>query len=87
MIGQSLTRELSKVIPLSRLGAGQRARIDGVKGPIEWVHRLRELGFRDGAEVRMVRQGSPCMIRLGLQTLAIRADETTSVLVRPAGLP
>lgn len=70
------------VMPLSLLRNGQRAMIEGVIGPADLVQRLREMGLRDGQCVRMVRQGSPCMIRLGSQTLCFRTDESTRVLVR-----
>jgi ferrous iron transport protein A len=76
-----MTESQTHVLPLSLLRAGQRGTINGVLGPSDWVQRLREMGLRDGAEVRMVRQGSPCMIRLGSQTLCFRADESTRVLV------
>ncbi len=76
-----MTESLTHVLPLSLLRTGQRGRINGVLGPSDWVQRLREMGLRDGAEVRMVRQGSPCMIRLGSQTLCFRTDESTRVLV------
>jgi Fe2+ transport system protein FeoA len=71
------------LVPLGGLRRGQRARIDAVQGPPEWVKRLREMGLRDGVEVRMLRQGPTCMIRLGYQTLCVRCNESTRVLVRP----
>jgi ferrous iron transport protein A len=70
------------LLPLTLLRAGQSGRIGSVVGPEDWVHRLRELGLRDEAEVRMVRPGSPCVIKLGGQTLCFRGDESTRVLVR-----
>ena len=52
------------LVPLASLKAGQMGRIGEVLGGGDVVHRLRELGLRDGAEVQMVRPGSPCIIRL-----------------------
>src|SRR4051812_25122220 len=62
-----------QVIPLSLLSAGQTARVDAVLGGGDLLQRLRELGLRDGAEVRMVRSGSPCIIRLDGQKFCLRA--------------
>ena len=36
-----------------------------VAGRPEQVRRLEELGLRDGAELEMVRGGSPCIVRVG----------------------
>jgi len=70
-----------ELVPLSMLGAGQSGRIGGLFGPAEQVHRLRELGLRDGAVVQMVRPGRTCIIRLDGQKLGFRGDEATGVLV------
>lgn len=74
---------LFDLIPLAFLRAGQTAWIGEVLGAGDLVHRLRELGLRDGAKVQMVRPGSPCIIRLDGHKLCFRPDEATSVLVRP----
>ena len=71
------------MVPLLFLRAGQTAEVGAVLGGGDLVHRLRELGLRDGAEVQMVRPGTPCLIRLGGQKLGIRADEVAGILVRP----
>ena len=71
------------MIPLRMLAAGQQADIRQLMGRPEAVHRLEEMGLRTGAEVEMVQPGSPCIIRLGSQTLCFRADELTSILVAP----
>ena len=73
-----------QVIPLSLLRAGQAARVDVVLGGGDVVHRLRELGLRDGAEVRMLRPGCPCIIRLAGQKFCVRTDDLSCVLVRTA---
>jgi len=71
------------LIPMTLLTAGQMGRIAAMVGGADQIHRLRELGLRDGAEVEMVRPGSPCIIRLGGQKLGLRSDEMARVLVRP----
>jgi Fe2+ transport system protein FeoA len=71
------------LLPLNCLRAGQFALVAQLLGTSEHVHRLQELGLRDGVEVAMVQPGVPCIIRLAGQKLCFRADELTSVLVRP----
>ncbi len=71
-----------ELIPLNLLQAGQSAHVDQVLGQPDQVHRLQELGLRDGASIEMVQSGSPCIIRLAGQKLCFRADEMLHVLVR-----
>ncbi len=71
------------LLPLNCLRAGQFALVTQLLGTSEHVHRLQELGLRDGVEVSMVQPGVPCIIRLAGQKLCFRADDLTSVLVRP----
>ncbi len=71
------------MIPLSVLAIGAKAEVSVVLGPPEQVHRLEEMGLRDGTNVEMLQPGSPCIIRLGGQKLCFRADDLVSVLVRP----
>ena len=75
------TKAAHDLIPLRLLRAGERGRVGAVLGAGELAHRLREMGLRQGAEVQMVRPGSPCIIRLSGHKLCFRADDATSVLV------
>lgn len=72
----------SQLIPIHLLAAGQQAIIGAVLGTAEQVHRLTELGLRDGAAVEMVRPGSPCIIRLAGQQFCFRGDDLLRVLVQ-----
>ena len=72
----------AELIPLTLLRPGQRARVDQVIGGGMLMHRLREMGLRGGAEVEMVRPGSPCIIRLAGHKLGVRSDELAGVLVK-----
>ena len=47
------------------------------------VHRLEELGLREGRVLQMLQPGSPCIIRLAGIKLCFRSDDLTSVLVKP----
>jgi ferrous iron transport protein A len=74
---------IAPVMILGLLSAGQTAVVDSVVGFSDEVHRLREIGLRDGATVQMIRPGNPCLVRLGGQKLGLRSDALASVLVRP----
>lgn len=78
-----MTEMAYDLIPLGQLSPGRKAVVAAVLGGVEQVHRLHELGLRDGAAVEMVRGGSPCILRLGSQKLCFRPDEMVSVLVKP----
>ena len=75
-----LTAEL---IPLNLLDDGATAQVAEIMGGPEQVHRIKELGLKHGAELQMLRSGSPCIIRMAGQTLCFRGSELLSVLVRP----
>jgi ferrous iron transport protein A len=70
------------VIPLSLLAAGQIAEIFQVAGLPAHTRRLGEMGLREGARVQMLRQGSPCIVRLENSRLCFRESEMSSILVR-----
>jgi ferrous iron transport protein A len=69
------------LIPLSRLRAGQSGRVGQVRGKLDVVHRLQEMGLFDGAAVEMVRPGSPCIIKLHGQRLGFRMDDLAHVMI------
>jgi Fe2+ transport system protein FeoA len=72
----------TEVIPLELLAPGQQAFVDAVFGDEAHVHRLEEMGIRQGATVEMVQSGSPCIIRLAGAKLCFRESELLQVLVR-----
>ena len=79
----SLSARVNEWVPLQLLGAGQAGQISEVVGQPEEVQRLRELGFRNGADVQMVTPGLPCVVRLGDQRLCLRCQDGVCVLVAP----
>jgi len=80
---QAVAREKDvHLVPLALLRAGQAGRVGEVLGTGDLVHRLREMGLYDGAQVQMVRPGSPCIIRLQGQRLGFRMDDLARVMVR-----
>ena len=70
------------LVPLHRLPSGDRGRVMHILGCPEHVQRVREMGIRDGAEIVMVRSGTPCIIRVGMHTLCVRGTDLLSVLVQ-----
>lgn len=68
------------------LAPGQFALVEQLYGQTEQVHRLEELGLRQGVEVEMVQSGSPCIIRVAGSKLCFRECDLLSVLVRPGAL-
>jgi len=74
---------MHELIPLAQLSTGRKAAVGVIVGLPDVVHRLEELGLRQGAIVEMVQCGAPCIIRLGGNKLCFRADELLNVLVNP----
>ncbi|HEY1600306.1 MAG TPA: FeoA domain-containing protein [Pirellulales bacterium] len=73
-------------IPLQCLEVGRGGAVTAIVGHQDTVHRLDEIGLRQGSEVEMVQSGSPCIVRVNGQRLCLRADELLRVLVRPGVL-
>jgi len=53
-------------------------------GDPQQVHRLQELGLRQGITIEMLQSGSPCIIRTAGSKLCFRPNDALKVLVRPA---
>ncbi len=75
------------IVPLDCLQAGETARIADIEGCVDIVTRLAEIGLRNGAVVRMVQPGRPCILALDNQRLSFRPEDCTHVFVEvvPAG--
>ena len=69
-----------ELMPLHFLAAGQKARIGQVLGGPEEVHRLEEMGVRQGAAIEVLQPGNTCIIRLEGQRLCFRGDEQFHIL-------
>ena len=72
-----------ELIPIHHLDPGQIGEVGQLIGDAEQIHRMEELGLRQGTIVEMVQPGSPCIIRLDGTTLCFRDGNIYSVLVRP----
>jgi ferrous iron transport protein A len=69
------------IIPLELLSAGERARIVEIDGEPSLVNRLNEMGLSDGAEIKMVQSGSPCIIALDNHRISFRGEEAAIIYV------
>lgn len=69
------------IVPLDCLQAGETARIADIEGCEDTVTRLAEIGLRNGAVVRMVQPGRPCILALDNQRLSFRPEDCTHVFV------
>jgi ferrous iron transport protein A len=71
------------LLPLDLVQTGEWAEVEEVLGEPVWVSRMAELGLRSGSKLQVLRQGSPCLLRIGGSRLSLRAKSGTRVLVRP----
>lgn len=72
-----------ELIPLRCLKSGQTGEVSQVLGDPQQVHRLQELGLRQGITVEVLQSGSPCIIRTSGSRICLRPNEGLHVLVRP----
>ncbi len=77
-----MSPKLPDLIPLELLPTGHRAYIDQLVGDNASIHRLHEMGMRQGIIVEMVQPGSPCIVKLMGNKLCIRDANLFQVLVR-----
>ena len=80
---------VAAVMGLVGLPRGRSAAVAEVRGSsalaVELPARLRELGFLDGEEVRVLATGAgggPLAVRIGGSTFALRTGEAECILVR-----
>jgi|GEM_PF-1750884 Fe2+ transport system protein FeoA len=74
---------MNPCIPLACCPEGLPVRIEAITGPVAEVHRLRELGFRPGCRLQVLRCGNPCIVQLNGQKLCLRYSPEVQVLVEP----
>lgn len=75
-----------KILPLELIEAGQWADVEEVTGAAMWVNRLAELGVRSGSRLRILRQGTPCLLQVDGARLSVRRDSEAQILVRPVAV-
>lgn len=70
-----------RIVPLELMATGERGLVHEVDGPSEFVVRLGEMGLQAGANVVMVKAGSPCILAVNDHRFSLRLDESAMVLV------
>jgi ferrous iron transport protein A len=71
------------LLPLELVRNGEWAEIEDIKGEPTWISRMAELGVRVGSRLQMLRQGRPCLLRIGTSRLSLRDESGMRILVRP----
>jgi len=73
-----------QIVPLDLMSTGEKGFVRTLDGSPEFIGRLEEMGLREGASVRMVRSGSPCILAVNDHRLSLRFDNLATVLVEVA---
>jgi len=71
------------LLPLELVQTGAWAEVEEVTGEPVTVSRMAEIGVRAGSRLRVLRQGSPCLLQVGGSRLSIRGESQMQILVRP----
>ena len=74
---------VDSLIPIELLEAGELADVDEVSGNGAWIARMAELGIRHGTRLKLLRQGSPCIIEIGGARLSVRGEAGSHIYTRP----
>jgi ferrous iron transport protein A len=72
-----------KLLPLELVLPGEWADVAEVTGTPVWVTRMAEMGVHSGSRLRVLRQGTPCLLEVGNARLSVRSDPASLILVRP----
>lgn len=76
---------MENLLPLQFASAGSIVQVRHVGGSAQAVHRLHEMGLREGVAMQIVQAGTPCIVQLTGHKLAVRNEDGVMVLVSPAG--
>ena len=71
------------LLPLELVKPGQWAEVLEITGEPSCVTRMAEFGVRAGSRLRVLRQGSPCLVLVGSSRLSVRGESHLQILVRP----
>ncbi len=69
------------MFPLDLLSDGETGEIAAVMGDPDWISRMTEIGISVGRKVRVLRQGSPCLLEVEGARLSVRSENTMHILV------
>jgi Fe2+ transport system protein FeoA len=74
---------VDSLVPLELVADGEWAEVGDVAGEPSWVGRMAEIGVRVGSRLQVLRQGKPCLLRIGSSRLSFRDESRVHILVRP----
>jgi len=75
------TDSATQIVPIELLRQGEQGIVHDVDGNEEVIHRLAEMGLREGTPFVMLQQGRPCIVRIGDHRLTLRFDLSLQILV------
>ena len=70
-----------QLVPLEMMTIGEHGCVRDVDGSPDFVVRLHEMGLHEGAKVRMVKTGSPCILAVNEHRFSLRFDDCATVMV------
>ena len=76
------------VVPLSQLPVGESALVRELRSSGLTRRRMQDLGFLEGASVKSLQRapgGDPTAYQVGGAVIALRAEDSSSILVQPQG--
>lgn len=73
---------ITEIFPLDSLSRRERGTVFDLEGPASVVHRMREIGIREGATIEMVRPGQPCLVCIDNRRISIRCQDCQILVSR-----
>ena len=70
------------IIPLKYVDSGLEAEVCQIEGDHSQVRRLQEMGICQGCKLKVVCQGSPCIVKVAGSRICFRENEMTNIFVR-----
>ncbi len=71
-------------IPLQAVKPGQRVRVQQLDGQPDLCHRLREMGFCEFAEVKILNSGGAMLCQVCNSKVCLSHQLAQAILVKPA---
>ena len=82
----STAGQSTQVLPISMLRRHEMAKVVELTGEDCCVHRLEEIGFREGVMICMLNPGAPSIIGMEGRRISLRVDCDTEIFVEPMGI-
>ncbi len=72
---------VQNVIPIELMSVGECGHVHQIGGCPDLVSRLLEMGLREGARVRMLQPGSPCIVAVNDHRMTFRMNNETALVM------